>query len=385
MVQTCSTGHDLHALRNRALHKRLCPRNAGADNHHILTGDQCVGRLPQRKDAARCAQFIQRAAEIRFRLRVGNRHLRAEAQKQLGRRNAAARHAADQHTLAVYVHIHPPPLVLQNAQQRNHAENSRRHHIHGHDLRLVNAAKLKMVMNRRHFEDTLAMRLFEICDLDDIREAAHQHPERNQHQNQRLAQQHGRGHHRAADKHRAGIAHEHLRRIGVAGEERHARAAHRRAPHAEAPQRSRAAEHGERREIDHGNAGQQAVKAVEQVGAVGRAHDDEHHNRDIPDAQIPFHAEERHLDNGADLRVEVAIAGERQRQQRLKDHLLLGGQAAVLALADLALFDLGVLSRGTFDIIHTVLNVLMWIMAVLTVVSGMQYIVPNFDLIKNAK
>ena len=31
------------------------------------------------------------------------------------------------------------------------------------------------------------------------------------------------------------------------------------------------------------------------------------------------------------------------------------------------------------------MNVLMWIMAVLTVVSGMQYIVPNFDLIKNAK
>ncbi len=57
----------------------------------------------------------------------------------------------------------------------------------------------------------------------------------------------------------------------------------------------------------------------------------------------------------------------------------------ILALADLALFDLGVLSRGTFDIIHTVVNALMWIMAVLTVVSGMQYIVPNFDLIKNAK
>lgn len=57
----------------------------------------------------------------------------------------------------------------------------------------------------------------------------------------------------------------------------------------------------------------------------------------------------------------------------------------ILALADLALFDLGVLSRGTFDIIHTVVNVLMWIMAVLTVVSGMQYIVQNFDLIKNAK
>ena len=32
-----------------------------------------------------------------------------------------------------------------------------------------------------------------------------------------------------------------------------------------------------------------------------------------------------------------------------------------------------------------VTTAVMWVMAVLTVVSGMQYIIPNFDLIKNAK
>ena len=37
----------------------------------------------------------------------------------------------------------------------------------------------------------------------------------------------------------------------------------------------------------------------------------------------------------ADLRVEIAVAGERQCQQRLEKHLLLGGQAAVFAPADL--------------------------------------------------
>lgn len=35
-----------------------------------------------------------------------------------------------------------------------------------------------------------------------------------------------------------------------------------------------------------------------------------------------------------DLRMEIAVAGERQCQQRLEEHLLLGGQTAVFAAAD---------------------------------------------------
>ena len=59
--------------------------------------------------------------------------------------------------------------------------------------------------------------------------------------------------------------------------------------------------------------------------------------------------------------------------------------ASMLGLLGMALFAMGAIPVATMDVIALVTNVLMWIMAVLTVVSGMQYIIPNFDLIKNAK
>lgn len=57
----------------------------------------------------------------------------------------------------------------------------------------------------------------------------------------------------------------------------------------------------------------------------------------------------------------------------------------ILGLTALALFNMNIIARSVFDTISTVTNCLMWIMAVLTIVSGMQYIIPNIDLIKNAK
>ena len=59
--------------------------------------------------------------------------------------------------------------------------------------------------------------------------------------------------------------------------------------------------------------------------------------------------------------------------------------ASMLGLLAMALFAMGVMGAETYAWMSLVTNVLMWIMAVLTVVSGMQYIIPNFDLIKNAK
>ena len=59
--------------------------------------------------------------------------------------------------------------------------------------------------------------------------------------------------------------------------------------------------------------------------------------------------------------------------------------ASMLGLLAMALFAIGAVSQATYGTIAMITNVLMWIMAVLTVVSGMQYIIPNFDLIKNAK
>ena len=59
--------------------------------------------------------------------------------------------------------------------------------------------------------------------------------------------------------------------------------------------------------------------------------------------------------------------------------------ASMLGLLAMALMPLGAIADSTYMLMANITNILMWIMAVLTVVSGMQYIVPNFDLIKNAK
>ena len=106
--------HDLNALSDRVLHKRLRPCNARADDHNILTCSQAVRRLTQRKGACRYAQFIQLAAKLTLRLCIGNRHQRTLAQEQLCRCDAAARHAADQYALSFHVHTHgfSPPSFL---------------------------------------------------------------------------------------------------------------------------------------------------------------------------------------------------------------------------------------------------------------------------------
>ena len=59
--------------------------------------------------------------------------------------------------------------------------------------------------------------------------------------------------------------------------------------------------------------------------------------------------------------------------------------ASIFGLLAMALLAMGTIGQATYTTMALVTNVTMWIMAVLTVVSGMQYIIPNFDLIKNAK
>lgn len=59
--------------------------------------------------------------------------------------------------------------------------------------------------------------------------------------------------------------------------------------------------------------------------------------------------------------------------------------AIMLGFLGLGLFQMGTIVESTFITISTLTNILMWLMSVLTVISGMQYIIPNFDLIKNAK
>ena len=59
--------------------------------------------------------------------------------------------------------------------------------------------------------------------------------------------------------------------------------------------------------------------------------------------------------------------------------------ASIFGLLAMALLSMGAIGAETYSTMSLVTNVAMWIMAVLTVVSGMQDIIPNFDLIKNAK
>lgn len=59
--------------------------------------------------------------------------------------------------------------------------------------------------------------------------------------------------------------------------------------------------------------------------------------------------------------------------------------ASIFGLLAMALLSMGAIGAETYSTMALVTNVAMWIMAVLTVISGMQYIIPNFDLIKNAK
>ncbi|MEG1894805.1 MAG: CDP-diacylglycerol--glycerol-3-phosphate 3-phosphatidyltransferase [Oscillospiraceae bacterium] len=59
--------------------------------------------------------------------------------------------------------------------------------------------------------------------------------------------------------------------------------------------------------------------------------------------------------------------------------------AVMFGLLALALLQMGVVGQATFVTLRTITNFSMWIMALVTAVSGLQYILPNIDLIKNAK
>lgn len=59
--------------------------------------------------------------------------------------------------------------------------------------------------------------------------------------------------------------------------------------------------------------------------------------------------------------------------------------AIMIGFLGLALLQMSIITTDVFSKISLLTNGLMWIMSVLTVVSGMQYIMPNIDLVKNAK
>ncbi len=60
--------------------------------------------------------------------------------------------------------------------------------------------------------------------------------------------------------------------------------------------------------------------------------------------------------------------------------------AIILALVTISLACMGVsVVISNYHMILLAINIMMWVMAVATIISGMQYIMPNIDLVKNAK
>lgn len=59
--------------------------------------------------------------------------------------------------------------------------------------------------------------------------------------------------------------------------------------------------------------------------------------------------------------------------------------AVIYGLFTMALAQMALITPDFFAQLNVITTVAMWVMALLTVVSGLKYILPNIDLIKNAK
>ena len=77
------------------------------------------------------------------------------------------------------------------------------------------AAHLKVMVQRRHFENALAVGELEIRHLDDVGQRLTDVNDTHQQQHQRHVVGEGQCRHRAAQKQGAGVAHEHLGGVAV--------------------------------------------------------------------------------------------------------------------------------------------------------------------------
>jgi CDP-diacylglycerol--glycerol-3-phosphate 3-phosphatidyltransferase len=59
--------------------------------------------------------------------------------------------------------------------------------------------------------------------------------------------------------------------------------------------------------------------------------------------------------------------------------------AIILALLDMTLFAYGTIDSKMYLNIRSAVNIMMWVMALLTLISGAKYILPNKDLISETK
>ena len=196
-----------------------------------------------------------------------------------------------------------------------------------------------MVVQRRHFEKALAVGGLEIGHLDNIAHGLGDVNDAHENQNEGHVEGKAQSRHGAAQKQAAGIAHEGLGRMVIIDEKRRQAAGQRRRKQGHGtglpvPQKT-----GDRKENhDHkGDAAGQAVDAVRQVHSVDAAHDDEGREHQIHD---PVDG-----DGGVEewdvqlVGQQLLIAHQAQKhhgRRQLQNEFLLGGEALVLVLADLA-------------------------------------------------
>ena len=185
---------------------------------------------------------------------------------------------------------------------------------HRHDLSLLPAAHLKVMVQRRHFENALAVGELEIRHLNNVGQRLTDVDDTHQQQHQRHVVGEGQCRHRAAQEQGAGVAHEHLGGVAVIHQKTAQAAQHGGGKRAQLGEAGPDDGHG-RKENGHGDgdAGAETVQPVGDVDGVDGAHDDEggedevhrprQHHMGVPEGDIqvgtqhplvPHEAQERH-------------------------------------------------------------------------------------------
>ncbi|SST10557.1 Uncharacterised protein [Acinetobacter baumannii] len=210
-----------------------------------------------------------------------------------------------------------------------------------------------MVMDRRHAEDAASGQL-EGSDLDHHREGFHdEHPTHDE-QHDFLAHDHRDGAQRGAQRQRADVAHEDLRRIGVEPEEAEAGADQRGAEHdqlagaryvgnqqvlGELHVARQVAEDAQRAGNHYRRHDRQAVETVGEVHCIARTDDDEVGQDHEEDAQLDLDAlQHRHDQGGLDrgFGSHVEEHGGADAEHRLPEVLPAARQATGVLLDHLA-------------------------------------------------
>ena len=194
-----------------------------------------------------------------------------------------------------------------------------------------------MVVQRRHFEQALAVCRLEVADLQNIgkRLADVNKADRDQHERHIIGK--GQRRHRTAEKQRASIAHKNLGRVEIIDKEAEQTADERRGINAELviafpPDGKHRKEESHR----HRHAAGQAVDTVGDVDGVDRTHDDKgrKHHVDRP-AHHKALVKKRHIEVRRQHTLKAHQAEERNRRGELQQELLNGGQAEVLLMLHL--------------------------------------------------